>query len=154
MDNLALKMASLNFYNPVTDEFYKKVEFNSKLTNPKQNDLDYTQKVYNGVYANILRYHPQKSKLVSAMSSVDRINIFNTDGSTDYTINNDERQMKDVLYDANSNNNKFYNIDLTLTDNYIYALYAGVSKTNYYEANYTTKIKIYDWDYNLKYVIT
>jgi len=152
-DNLAVKMKRLKFFNPVTGVFTKTVALTPKLENPKKNDLDFTQQKYNPLFMNTLRYSPTRKKLVSAMISMDIIDIFNEKGDLVHSINNSEKPIKNVDDYINQNEERVYNTDVKLTDNFIYILYSGDLMSNLYEKSTPTKIKVYDWNYNLKFTI-
>ena len=150
-DNLALKMDRLRFYNPVLDSVTKKIGLITKIENLKKNDMNYTQQSYNPIFLNTLRYHSGKEKLVSAMVSIDKIDVFGVNGTYESSIDNREKTSKSI--DDYTKKTKIHFADIELTDNYVYALYSGESATDYYENMLPTKIKIYDWNYKLKAVI-
>mgnify|MGYP000495302338 CR=1 FL=1 len=150
-DNLSLKMKRLTFYNPILDTVSKSIKLNTKIKNLKKNDLNYTQQSYNPIFLNILRYNSKKEKLVSAMVSMDKIDIFNTDGDLEKSIFNKNNKIKEVK-DYESNPKTFF-ADMVLTNDYIYTLYSGELTSDYYGKSLPTKIKVYDWNYDLKAVI-
>ena len=79
-------MKRLTSYNLNLDTVTKSIELNSEIKNLKKNDLNYTQQSYNPIFLNILRYHAGKNKLVSAMVSMDRIDVFNIKGELEKTL--------------------------------------------------------------------
>lgn len=149
-DNLSIKMSRLTFYNPFLDSVTKRIELDTKIENLKKNDLNYTQQSYNPIFLNILRFNSKKNKLVSAMVSLDKIDIFDENGNLEKSIFNSENIVSEV--EEYISNPKTYYSDLVLTDNFIYTLYSGDFTSNYYDKSTSTKIKIYDWNYNLKAV--
>lgn len=154
MDNLAINMARLNFYNPIEDTFTKKVKLVPELINPQKNDINYTQQSYNAIFVNLLRYSSSKEKLVSPMIAMDRIDIFDTNGNLEHSINNIIEPINNVAdYIQTSKGGKSYTVDVKLTDNFIYTLYSGDYTSSYFGDSTPTKIKVYDWNYNLKYII-
>lgn len=150
-DNLAIKMKHLLFYNPISQNFTKTVSFNQILENPNPNDIDFTQQQFNPIYMNTLRLNTEGSKLVSSMASQDIIKIFDVNGELVKTINNSKESISDVSKYIRDANQKVFNLDCVLTDNFIYTLYSGSSFSDLYENNSPTSFKIYDWNYDLKY---
>lgn len=147
-DNLSLKMKRLTFYNPNLDTISKTIELNTEIKNLKKNDLNYTQQSYNPIFLNILRYSNTKQKLVSAMVSMDKIDVFDTEGVLEKSILDTDNEIKEVK-DYESNPKTFY-ADMVLTEDYIYTLYSGDLTSDYYGKSLPTKIKVYDWVYDLK----
>ncbi|RBW59557.1 hypothetical protein DS884_07425 [Tenacibaculum sp. E3R01] len=151
-DNLTLKMNRLKFYNPLNNSITKNVELLTKIDNPKKNDINYTQQNYNTLFLSTMRYNKKQNKLVSAMVSMDKIDVFNTNGTFIKSIDNIKTPIKDI--EEYNRKAKIFNADLFLTDKYIYALYSGDSMSDYFEKSSPTRIKIYDWNYNLKHVLS
>ena len=149
VDNLKPKMSRLLIYNPSDNSVVKTVGLMEDIENPKKNDLGYTQMNYNPIFLNLLRYHPKKKKFVSGMVSMDKIDIFDTDGNLENSI--DERTKKIQTVDDFLDDQRVFNADVELTDNHIYVLYSGELSDEYYGKSLPTKVKVYDWDYNLKY---
>lgn len=149
-DNLALKMKRLKFYSSLSNSVIKDIDIGTDIVNPRKNDMDYTQQSYNPLFLSTLRYSKSKGKLVSAMVSQDKIDVFNLEGELVKSIINSENKIRDV--DEFNKNIKAYNSDLFLGNEYIYVLYSGDSMVDYFENSTPTKIKIYDWNYQIKYV--
>ncbi|MCH2032516.1 MAG: TolB-like 6-bladed beta-propeller domain-containing protein [Tenacibaculum sp.] len=150
-DNLSLKMNQLVIYDGLNNRVSKNIPFPFDFENQKSNDINHTQQNYNALFINNLRYNQRRNKLVSGMISIDKIDIFNTDGSLYKSLMNEGDKAFD--FDANMKEPKGFNVDVQLGDKYIYVLYSGDSMSNYFENSTPTKIKIFDWGLNLKHVL-
>ena len=149
-DNLSIKMNQLTIYDCLNNRVSKNIPFPFDFENTKSNDINHTQQNYNALFINNLRYNKERNKLVSGMVSLDKIDVFNTDGSFFKSLKNND--FESFNFEKNMKEPKVFCADLQLGDKYIYVLYSGDSMNNYFENSTPTKIKIYDWDLNLKYV--
>ena len=107
--------------------------------------------IYN-IYFDYLRMKPDKTKFVSAMSLIDRLDIFNAN----LTLANsfvEEPKANYVLKDFDFNNKIFHYRSLDATDNFIYAAYRKQKITELIDeaesktaAPPKSEIRIFNWD--------
>lgn len=149
-NNLASTMQRLQFYDFSQDSILKTIGFTSNIENPKKNDVAFTQYNFNPIFLNSLRYNEKNKKLVSAMISMDEIGVFKTNGKVEFII--DKKGGHDEKTHNITSNLKIYNADVELTDKYIFVLYSGQFIDDYYKKELPVQIKVYNWDYKLKYI--
>lgn len=146
-------MYRLQLYNPQQDIISKTVPL-FPLVRRKRDDLDFIFRKYNYLYTSHIGIKNNKTKIASAMSSFNRIDIFDSEGVLEKSVLEGVEFPKDDIQnylEAESSDNRalmiYYNAIYT-TDNYIYALYYGQPKSDYAKKSIETELRIFDWDGN------
>jgi hypothetical protein len=144
------QMYRLQLYNPQQDVITKTVPL-FPVVKKLSDDIDFIYRKYNYLYTSNIGLKNDMTKIASAMSSFNRIDIFDTDGILETSILEGVEIPKDDIQSyltAESGDNRalmiHYNAIYT-TDNYIYALYYGQPKSDYAMKFIKTEIRIFDW---------
>jgi hypothetical protein len=143
-------MYRLQMYNPQQDVITKTVPL-FPVVKKMSDDLDFVYRKYNYLYTSHIGLKNDKTKIASAMSAFNRIDIFDTDGILEKSVLEGAEIPKDDIQSylaAEIGDNRalmiHYNAIYT-TDNYIYALYYGQAKSDYAMKLIETEIRIFDW---------
>lgn len=109
-------------------------------------------------YQGVFRVKPDYSMLAMSLRYADRIDIFKPNGNNITTIIGpiESTPIYEVVsvdetpvMQMNQEKTRFGYIDITVTNNYIYALFSGrLNKDHPGKANFGNNIHIYDWDGN------
>ncbi|MCH2032519.1 MAG: TolB-like 6-bladed beta-propeller domain-containing protein [Tenacibaculum sp.] len=150
-DNLSLSMDQLVIFNDKTGIVEKRLPFAFNVNNEKSNDINFTQQNFNTLFVNNLRFNRKRNKLVSGMVTLDRIDILNLNGTINKSTETENVDFTSLQ--ENIKNTRIYCSDLYAGDAYIYVLFSGEEMNKYFEESTPTKVKIYDWNLNLKHVL-
>jgi hypothetical protein len=143
-------MYRLQLYNPQQDIITKTVPL-FPIVKKKRDDLDFIYRKYNYLYTSNIGLKADKTKIASAMTSFDRIDIFDDNGVLEKSVLEGIEVPKNEIQsylEAESNINTAlmnYYTGIYTTDNYIYALYYGQPKSDYSKKLIETEIRIFDW---------
>lgn len=101
------------------------------------------------LYMTKLAKHPSKDKIVSIMFSFDRLDFYSSKGEHLQEVLGPEYESEfaRVNMDGNSDNAKFFYLDVSVSENLIYTLYLNETLETYITQDISdVGIKIYDWD--------
>ena len=143
-------MYRLQLYNPQQDVITKTVPL-FPVVKKRRDDLDFIYRKYNSLYVNSIGLKNDKKKIASAMSSFNRIDIFDNEGMLEKSILEGVEVPKDVIrsyltaeYGDDRELMRYYT-GIYTTDKYIYALYYGQLRSDYAKKLAKTEIRIFDW---------
>ncbi|WKD85067.1 hypothetical protein KCTC32516_00405 [Polaribacter huanghezhanensis] len=117
-----------------------------------RNKLNSTDLFY--LYLNNIKL--KNNYIVSAMSSLDRIDIFDLDlNLTKTIIGKDSPEFLDektlIKDDDNTGGTFIYNKEFFLSEKYIFTLYINSLESDFYEKSSPVEIRVYDWNGNGKF---
>jgi len=141
----AIEKGRLCLYNPILNSVQITNLF-PKISN--QNNFN-TYDLYQ-IYFDDIRLKPDRSLLVSAMNTFDRIDIFDTTGNVIKSIIGNEVKIDGIKNKKNSElvGLTSYYEDIYLSDEYIYTLYYNQPVKDYGEIFIPTEIRVFDYTGN------
>ena len=151
--NTVPSMGRLKLYNPKLKEVTKSVPLFPEVETSRK-DLDFVTSKLNFIYVSALTLKPDGTKLASAMTCFNQIDIFNTDAELILSIKDDfssgEERIKAYLKDDNLNFkhlNNYYG-GICATDKFIFALFKNQLYEDYGEKMIPVSIRVFDWEGN------
>lgn len=153
--NSIIDMNRLQLYNPINDSIIRTIPLFPKIDVTRSNDdINFRMVKYNPLYVGSIGLKPDKTKIASAMTSFNRIDIFDVNGDLYKSIvegpeipeylknylNSDEDNSESTL--------QYFYSSIFTSNNFIYALYIGQMLSEYGGKSIPTQLRIFDWEGN------
>ena len=153
--NSIINMNRLQLYNPIDDSIIRTISLFPKVdVNQSKDDINFTMLKYNPLFVSSIGLKPDKSKIASAMTSFNRVDIFDINGDVYKSIIEGpdvpdylKKYLNAVEDNSESSLQYFYNSIFT-SNNFIYALYVGQELSEYGQKPLPTQLRIFDWEGN------
>jgi hypothetical protein len=152
LSNMDIKMGRIRIYDPMMDKIIKTIE-NFPVVRKKSDDYLYLQYRHNVLYIEYAVIHPEREKIASALVSLDRIDVFDTEAnvlhSVTYSPSTEKSAIEDFLSTEPGSESplKIYYSGIFGSKDFIYALYIN-QLARESDIEKPVEIRVFDWELN------